>query len=135
MTKNVDYLLKELKDPLRERDIVREGLKTTVVESFLNEENLQVKDVLERLDISSSTYFAKKKKHQALDSHSTEKILRLITIIKLASSIIGEEEAHEWIFRKIPCLGNEVPINLLDTEAGHRLVQNTLLQIKYGAYS
>lgn len=135
MTKNVDYLLKELKDPKKEVDIIRHGLKTTVVESFLSEQQLSVKDVLASLDISPSTYFAKKKNHQVLDTHSTEKFIRLISVIDTASQILGNVEAKAWVNRAIPSLGNEIPLSLLDTEAGHRLVVQALLQIKHGLYS
>lgn len=132
---NIDYLLKELSDPINEVDTVRAGLKTTVIDSFLETEQLVVKDVLARLDIPASTYFAKKKNHLPLDSHSTEKFIRLITVVDIASKILGAKEAHDWIFRQIPSLGNEEPINLLDTEAGHRLVVQALLHIKHGVYS
>lgn len=135
MTKSVDYLLKELKDSQKEIDIIRSGLKTTVVDSFLEEQHFAVKDVLERLDIPASTYFAKKKKHQALDSHSTEKFIRLMSVTMLAMEIIGKETGREWIEHKVPSLGNQVPLNLLDTEAGHKLVIQTLMRIKYGMYS
>lgn len=37
MTADVDYLLKELKDPRKEMEIIRSGLKTTIVDSFLEE--------------------------------------------------------------------------------------------------
>jgi putative toxin-antitoxin system antitoxin component (TIGR02293 family) len=131
---NIDYFLKELHDPKKEMELVRSGLKTTIVESFLEHENLPVKDVLARLDISASTYFAKKKNHQTLDSHSTEKFIRLMSVVEMAASILGAEEAREWLYRKIPSLANEVPLDLLDTEAGHRLVTQALLQIKHGIY-
>lgn len=135
MAKNVDYLLKELKDSQKEIDIIRSGLKTTVVDSFLEEQNFVVKDVLARLDIPASTYFAKKKKHLTLDSHSTEKFLRLITVTMLAKEIIGPESGREWLERRVTSLGNQVPLSLLDTEAGHKLVIQTLMRIKYGMYS
>lgn|SRR3990167_2105354 len=134
MADNIDYLLKELKDPKREIELVRSGLKTTVVESFLGEQNLAVKDVLERLDIPASTYFAKKKNHHALDAYTTEKFIRLISVIVLADKILGKSEGREWVQRKIPSLANEIPLNLLDTETGHRLVVDALLQIKHGIY-
>jgi putative toxin-antitoxin system antitoxin component (TIGR02293 family) len=134
MSKEIDYLLKELRAPKKEMEIIRGGLKTSIVDSFLEEEHLAVKDVLARLDIPASTYFTKKKQNDLLDSHATEKFIRLISVIKLAADILGEEEAREWIYRKIPSLDNEQPLNLLDTETGHRLVTQALLQIKHGMY-
>jgi len=128
-------LLNDLKDPLKEMRLVREGVEPQVIESFLISEDLPIKDILERLHIPSSTYFLKKKEKQLLDTYTTEKFIRLISVIKMAAEILGAEEAKHWIYREIPSLGNEVPINLLDTEVGHRLVEQALLQIKYGMYA
>lgn len=134
MADSVDYLLRELKDPKREIELVRSGLKTSDVEPFLAEQHLAVKDVLDRLDIPASTYFSKKKNHQALDAYTTEKFIRLISVIVLADKILGRNEGREWVQRKIPSLANDIPLNLLDTEVGHRLVVDALLQIKNGIY-
>lgn len=56
-------------------------------------------------------------------------------MINLASEIIGEQEAKNWLYKKVESLGNRAPIDLLDTEAGHRLVEQVLQQIKYGVYN
>lgn len=135
MAKTVDYLLNELKDPQQVIQIVRDGLPSYLVESFTEKESFPIKDMLERLAIPSSTYFAKKKAHKALDASSTEKFIRLMTIFMMASELLGKPTAKEWLYRPIPALGNEAPLNLLDTEVGHQLVIDTLLQIKYGLYS
>ena len=58
-----------------------------------------------------------------------------MNVMKMSTQVLGAAAAHEWIFKKIPSLDNEVPLNLLDTEAGHRLVVQALLQIKHGVYS
>ena len=135
MPSAIKHLISDLKDPMKEMDHIRSGLKTAVIESFLQQEDLPVKDILKRLHISSSTYFSKKKNHQSLDSAATEKFIRLITLTLLAIELLGKAEARNWLYRKIPSLGNEVPLNLLDTETGHRLVEQVLLQIRYGVYS
>ncbi len=135
MTAKMQNLLHDLKDPFKEVSLIRAGLTTEVIESFLTKENLLVKDILENLHIPSSTYFSKKKNQQPLDTYTTEKFVRLITVFTKASEILGKIEAKSWIYRNIPSLGNETPINLLDTEAGHRLVEQALLQIKYGMYA
>jgi putative toxin-antitoxin system antitoxin component (TIGR02293 family) len=132
---SVRNLLNDLKDPFKEMGLIRSGLEPKIIESFLIKENFLVKDVLERLHIPSSTYFSKKKYHQPLDTYTTEKFIRLITILTMASKILGKTEAKNWIYRNVPSLGNQAPINLLDTEVGHRLVEQTLLHIKYGMYA
>lgn len=132
---SVQKLLKDLKDPIKEMSLIRRGLEVIVIESFLAKKNIVVKDILKRLQIPASTYFSKKKNHQPLDAYTTEKFIRLISVIKMASDILGVEEARYWIYRNIPSLGNQAPVNLLDTEIGHRLVEQTLLHIKYGMYA
>jgi chaperonin GroEL (HSP60 family) len=77
----IQNLLNDLKDPFKEMCLIRNGLEPTVIESFLAKENLLVKDVLEKLQIPSSTYFAKKKQQQPLDTYTTEKFIRLITVL------------------------------------------------------
>ncbi len=131
----VRHLLNDLKDPFKEMNLIREGLEINVVESFLAKENFLVKDILERLHIPSSTYFSKKKNHQPLDTYATEKFVRLISVFMKASEILGKIEAKNWIYKNVPSLDHQAPINLLDTEVGHRLVEQTLLQIKYGMYA
>lgn len=130
-------IINQLKDPKKEIALVRKGLKPTLVESFLEEEqsDLVIKDILVRLDIPSSTYFAKRKAHKSLDPSSSEKFLRLFSVMITATALLGKEEAKSWLYRKIPSLGNEAPIDLLDTEVGHRLVAQVLLQVQYGVYS
>ncbi|HSW69647.1 MAG TPA: antitoxin Xre/MbcA/ParS toxin-binding domain-containing protein [Gammaproteobacteria bacterium] len=135
MAASLQNLLNDLKDPLKEMNLVRNGLATKVIESFLAKENLLVKDILERLHIPSSTYFSKKKNQQPLDTYTTEKFVRLISILMMASDILGKNEAKNWIYRNVPSLGNQAPVNLLDTEVGHRLAEQALLQIKYGMYA
>lgn len=134
MTSTVENLLNNLKDPIKEIGLIRSGLKTHVIESFLAQEDWPVKDVLNNLHIPSSTYFSKKKSHKPLDAYTTEKFIRLVSVTVMATEILGKNEGKNWLLKKIPSLNNQMPIHLLDTETGHRLVEQTLLQIKYGVY-
>ncbi|RAP36766.1 hypothetical protein B1207_08180 [Legionella quinlivanii] len=130
-----DNLMQALKDPFKEIEIIRNGALPDTFEKFLKSKSFVMQDVLNRLDITASTYKTKKREKRALDSPSTEKLLRLISIIQLASQIIGFPEAKNWLYREIDSLGGRAPIDLLDTEAGHRLVEQVLQQINYGIYS
>ncbi|KTD03125.1 antitoxin Xre/MbcA/ParS toxin-binding domain-containing protein [Legionella feeleii] len=127
-------LINNLKDPIKEIKIIREGVSPELIEHFLNEWSFFVKDILNSLQIPKSTYFAKKRTHALLDPSTTEKFLRLISVAQLAKEVIGKNEAKNWLYRPIPSLGDQAPMDLLDTEVGHRLVEQTLMQIKYGIY-
>lgn len=78
---------------------------------------------------------ANKVTRQLLDAHDGKKFIRVISILIMASNILGKAEAKKWLYTKIPSLGNKVPFNLLDTEAGHCLVEQALLKIKHGLYA
>lgn len=122
-------------DPIKEIEAIREGVLPQDIEGYLSSHEYVMKDVLQRLDIPASTYKSKKGKGQVLDSASSEKLMRLVSVIKVAGEIIGESDTKDWLYREIPSLGNRRPIDLLDTEVGHRLVEQALQQIKYGVYS
>ncbi len=134
MLSSTDQLMNCSNDPIKEIKTIREGIRSDLIDRFLNEQSFPIKDVLHRLKITSSTYFAKKKEHKRLDSPSTEKFLRLFSTIKNANEILGETEAKDWLYRQIPSLGEQAPMDLLDTDVGFRLVEQVLLQIKYGIY-
>ena len=135
MLSSYKQLKSYFKDPIQEITIIREGIQAEIIDKFLNEQSFVVKDILMSLNIKIASYFAKKKDHKRLDSTSTEKFLRLVSVIKNSEEILGNAEAKNWLYRKLPSLSNQRPIDLLDTEAGHRLVEQALLQIKYGLYS
>lgn len=135
MVSSSNQLMNYFKDPIKEIEIIRKGINPNLIENFLNDQSFVVKDVLNRLKITTSTYFAKKKDHKLLDSSSTEKFLRLFSVVQSAQEILGSQESKNWLYRKIPSLGDQIPMDLLDTETGHRLVEQALLQIKYGVYN
>ena len=135
MISSTKQLMNYFKDPIKEIETIRKGVNAELIGNYLNDQSFVVKDVLVSLNIKPSTYFAKKKEHKRLDSISTEKFLRLFSVVQNAQDILGNAEARNWLYRKIPSLGEQIPIDLLDTETGHRLVEQTLLQIKHGIYN
>ena len=135
MLSSTQQLIGYFKDPIKEIKTIREGINPELIENFLSAQAFVVKDVLTSLNIKPSTYFAKKKNHKRLDPTTTEKFLRLFSVVQIAQEILGFAEAKNWLYKKIPSLGEQIPIDLLDTEAGHRLVEQALLQIKYGVYN
>lgn len=135
MSNSVQTIIASFDDPIKEIAIIRNGVTPQVIESFLSPHNYVMKDILERLHIAIPTYKSKKGKKEALDSAASEKLIRLVSVIKKANDIIGKSETKDWLYKEIPSLGNQRPLDLLDTEVGHRLVEQTLQQIKFGIYS
>lgn len=135
MLSSTKQLMDCIEDSINEIKTIREGIDPELVDNFLSDQFFVVKDILISLNIKPSTYFAKKKNHKRLDPTSTEKFLRLFSVVQSAQKILGHAEGKNWLYRKVPSLGDQIPMDLLDTEAGHQLVEQALLQIKYGIYN
>ncbi len=124
-----------LENPAAEIEAIRKGLFPSQVEVFLKSNEFPTKETLEVLDINATTFFKRKRTRTKLNSEMSEKFLRLARVTRLAFKVIGDKaEALAWLSRKIPSLGKQRPMDLLDTEVGHRLVEEALLQIEHGVY-
>jgi putative toxin-antitoxin system antitoxin component (TIGR02293 family) len=124
-----------LENPTAEIEAIRKGLLPSQVEGFLKSNEFPTKETLEVLDINATTFFNRKKTRTKLNSEMSEKFLRLARVTRLALRIIGDRaEALAWLYREIPSLAKQRPMDLLDTEVGYRLVEEALLQIEHGVY-
>jgi putative toxin-antitoxin system antitoxin component (TIGR02293 family) len=122
-------------NPGAEIKAVRAGITPRQVEIFLEDNDFGLKDILKCLDISPSSFFHKKKTRAKLNSEMTEKFIRFAHVMKQAVKVLeSRTEATAWLRRGVPALDGQRPIDLLDTEPGHKLVEQTLLQIEYGIY-
>lgn len=135
MSNTVQAIISAFDDPIKEIEIIRNGITPQVIEKFLRPQNYVMQDILTRLHIAISTYKSKKSKQEALDSAASEKLMRLFSVIRNANDVLGKNQTKEWLYREVTSLGNQRPIDLLDTEVGHRLVEQSLQQIKFGIYN
>jgi hypothetical protein len=53
------------------------------------------------------------------------------SVMIMAENILGKEEGREWMSRRNPSLGNEIPMTLLDTEKGRQLVAQATCYYKW----
>ena len=115
MLSSTKQLMSCFKDPIREIKTIREGINPELIENFLSDQSFVVKDILISLNIKPSTYFAKKKDHKRLDPTSTEKFLRLFSVVQIAQEILGHAEAWSGL-----SADGSIGIGLVF--AGHRLI-------------
>src|SRR5277367_4061334 len=88
--------------------------------------------LLRVLGISERTA-QRKHRHDALLSPSaSDRLARIDRIFALAEEVFGSEaKAAEWLKRPNRPLGNETPLELLDTDAGAQQVERELRKIEY----
>jgi putative toxin-antitoxin system antitoxin component (TIGR02293 family) len=84
------------------------------------------------LGISERTAQRKHRHEELLSPSASDRLARIERIFNLAASVLGsEEKAAEWLKRPSRPLGNEKPLELLDTDLGAQEVERELRQIEY----
>jgi putative toxin-antitoxin system antitoxin component (TIGR02293 family) len=70
-----------------------------------------------------------------LTTEQSDRIARTATIAALAQQVFGDPEAaREWLLSPNPALGGEIPLRLLRTGSGAKIVEDVLIRIEHGVY-
>ncbi len=113
---------------------LRDGIPAAAVEQFVTRGSL-TRDEVYSLIIPRRTLMLRKQKHQPLTAEESEKAARVARTLASAEATFGDtEKARAWLRRPSRGLGGVVPLALLDTEAGGRIVEEELLRIAGGVY-
>lgn len=75
-------------------------------------------------------------KHQLLSRDESDKAVRVARIVAMAEHVFGEpERAWRWLRKPKERFDRRTPLALLATEAGARLVEETIVQIDHGVFA
>jgi putative toxin-antitoxin system antitoxin component (TIGR02293 family) len=112
---------------------VRKGLPTGKLTQM---EQLLAVDrplLLRILGVSERTIQRKHVLSERLSPAASDRLSRIDRIYTLAVEVFGDgQKAAQWLKRPSRALANELPLNLLDTDAGTQQVERELRQIQYG---
>ena len=115
-------------------EIAEKGLPTDSI-SYLREKGLTFSEVSE-IVISPRTLKHRKARGEQLSVEETDRMLRVARIILLADQVFGNhEKALTWLRQVDERINDRIPLSMLHTESGGRLVENLLWQIDEGVYS
>ena len=66
-----------------------------------------------------------------------DKAADIQTVFKMATDVLGEEKAKEWMTTSVPSIGGDTPTNhiMLDRPDAFENLKKILLGIKHGVYS
>ncbi len=82
--------------------------------------------------IPRRTYYARRQK-ATLSKEQSDLVVRLARIQAMADEVFGDrQQARLWLREKNGALSGQVPLALLGTEEGGRLVEAVLGRIAYG---
>ena len=89
--------------------------------------------LLRILGVSERTIQRKHMLSERLSPAASDRLSRIDRIYTLAVDVFGDGgKAAQWLKRPSRALANEVPLKLLDTDAGTQQVERELRQIQYG---
>ena len=125
--------LAEEEHPFLHDEIMR-GVPARKVKRLIERGVLGVKQV-HRI-IPERTFNRRIANNEALKPAEADGIARLIRVAELARRVFRDEDfAREFLRLPNPALGNRIPSELAETEAGAREVEAIITRIAYGDYT
>src|SRR5579864_3933223 len=89
--------------------------------------------LLRVLGVSERTVQRKRAHSARLSPAASDRLARVDRIYTLAQEVLGDgQKAAQWLKRPSRALGQAVPLQLLDTDAGTQQVERELRQIQHG---
>lgn len=93
-------------------------------------------DELYKIVAPRRTLARRRDKNEPLSLVETDRVLRLRRVVEEAERVFGDpKKAHRWLREPSRALDKAVPLELLETEAGARIVENELGVIDYGMFA
>jgi putative toxin-antitoxin system antitoxin component (TIGR02293 family) len=115
--------------------LVQGGVPTAALEALVKRGDLTAQEV-ERYVIPRRTLAHRKRRRQPLSREESDRLARVARIFAVAQETFQDrEKAATWLRRGNRALGGAPPVELLDTDGGARVVEQTLDRIAYGVFS
>jgi putative toxin-antitoxin system antitoxin component (TIGR02293 family) len=138
--RNVERLLggrsvigRPIRDELDLAAAVREGFPVAVVFQVAGRGKSFTLDEIYRLVIPRRTLEHRQGKHDRLTPNQSDRIARLARLTALAEETFGSvAKAQTWLRRPTRPLAGKPPIELLDSDAGTKAVEDLLGRIEHG---
>ena len=116
-------------------EALQEGLPTAAVDALLESGGI-TRDEIYQLVIPRRTLALRRQRAQRLTPEESDRLTRVARILGDAEETFGDpEKARRWLRKANRGLGGQVPLELLATEAGARLVEQVLLRISHGVFA
>ncbi|MGH7255646.1 MAG: type II RES/Xre toxin-antitoxin system antitoxin [Nitrospirales bacterium] len=117
------------------RQTVGAGLPYASLEAVMVKFGLARGEAASALHLPQRT-IARRKKQRKLRADESDRLLRLARLGAHAADVLGsEEKAARWLRRPNRALGNQVPLELLESDIGAGQIEEVLGRIEYGVYS
>jgi putative toxin-antitoxin system antitoxin component (TIGR02293 family) len=90
---------------------------------------------VDSLVIPARTLQHRRSRREKLTVEESDRVLRLMRLLSQAESVYGSRErALAWLRRPHPRLHDRIPLEMLKTDTGSRIVEELLVQIDEGMF-
>ncbi len=115
--------------------IIKVGLKSKSVNSFIEHSSLTKKQVSRMIHISERT-LQRNSPDKLIDTTTSERLIELTRLFHKGISVFNDKGKFiTWLNRPNKSLDNQLPIELIETNLGIDLVLDELLKIEHGVFS
>lgn len=121
-----------LKTPLDVVRVSREGIVTSAVD-LLVDQGFNRRDLDWIIPLRTLTH--RREKGQKLTTDETERWLRAAKISALAQEVLGADKAMDWLNKPRKMFDGLSAMELIKTEPGASLVEETLIQLDEGYFA
>lgn len=120
--------------PIEQAHQIRQGIDANVACSVSSDLlNVSLPDLLRSLRVSPGAVRRKISSGERLSASESDLIARTMLIHELATDVFEDPNlASEWMVKHNVLLGDEAPLDMLDTQSGYDCVRNILLRVAYG---
>ncbi len=113
--------------------LIREGFDSRSSRFLKDSLRITDNEISELIGVTSRTIQRKLKAKEKFDMIASDRLYRVALVFALATEVFeDEEEAREWLREPQYDLGNRVPLEVIQTEAGARDVEGLLRRIDQG---
>ncbi|QJD79351.1 type II RES/Xre toxin-antitoxin system antitoxin [Spirosoma rhododendri] len=117
-------------------ELVKEGLPMESVAFLQSNLGFTNKEMSHILAISESTYQRRIRAKSRLTQDETEKAISLSEIYEKGIDVFRSKPDFEgWLQTKVPAMGNQRPVDMLDSMIGRQHVMDGLNRILHGIFS
>jgi putative toxin-antitoxin system antitoxin component (TIGR02293 family) len=113
-------------------DLIRQGFPLELLEGLADLSEIDLDELVEFGVIPRRT-LSHSRQNQQFSPAQSDRAVRFFRILQRAKDTFGaKDSALEWLKRPTRPLNGHTPIELLDTEAGARMIEDLLTRIDHG---
>ena len=128
-------LNREIRSSLDLADAIKAGLPYRSLEHVLSSEDLQPEEAY-TLVASRRTLLRRRQERSRLSPGASDRLARVVRTIAHAEEALGDRsKAYRWLRAANRALAGNRPLDVLESDAGARLVERILGRIQHGIYS